>query len=106
MKPAVYEYSFSNFYNLINRDYTYNNMWHDDKSSSRANCESANWATSRLRATYNGYDEEGSNFAPSIYAYAKGEKNDCLTSSNCFLSCFPECLRQSIVPKYYRVASS
>lgn len=66
-------------------------------------CESSNYATSRIRATLNGYDGSTTSFSPSIYAYPSGQTNDCLTSSNCLLSCFPDVLQNNIKPKYMQV---
>lgn len=67
-------------------------------SKGDGDCESANWATSRIRSTLNGYDNALDPFTPSEFA---GDNN--LTSSNCILSCFPSLIANAITPKYYQV---
>ena len=60
------------------------------------NCESTNWATSRIRATLNGHDD----FASPDYA-----GDNCLDSENCLFSCFPKELQNLIVPRTYKVVT-
>lgn len=61
-------------------------------------CDSANWAKSRMRATLNGKEtmDELSDYAG----------DDCLSVNNCLLSCFPSNLANAIKPKYYQVPTS
>ena len=75
--------TFSTFHTSIKSDYR---KWNGTYSSS--DCESTNYATSRIRATLNGRD----GWDPSSYA---GE--NLLDDSNCLLSCFPEDLQRNIV---------
>ncbi len=84
---------YSVLYTSIGSDYR---RW--NYAYSTTDCESANYATSMIRATLNGYNGMGGEFMPSTYAGTA-----CLTKDNCLLSCFPEVLQDNIVAKVYNV---
>lgn len=65
--------------------------------------EAANWATSRIRATLNGYNNAwGGSFTPSEFASV----DTCLKKDNCLLSCFPPRLVKAIKTKIYNVPTN
>lgn len=59
------------------------------------NCESANYAASRIRATLNGKTEDESTYAG----------NELLDNTNCLFSCFPKVLQGAITCREMKVAT-
>ena len=84
---------YSVFYTSVPEDYR---KWNNSYNS--GDCESANYATSLIRATLNG---SGNSFIPSPYA-----GNACLEEGTCLLSCFPEELRDSITARELQCPAS
>ena len=76
---------------LFNNIATTYRMWNNSYTTSTSDCNSANYATSRIRATLIGKN----GFTPSSYADA----STCLTSTNCLLSCFPTSIQNNAVAK-------
>ena len=81
-------------YNSVNESYR---KWNNDYSSN--DCESANYATSRIRATLNGYNNTIDPFTPSP-TYAG---TNCLSETNCLFSCFPRILQENITARKINV---
>ena len=63
--------------------------------SNGRNCESANYVTSRIRATLNGKTGEESTYAG----------NELLDSTNCLFSCFPDVLQDAITSRNMKAAT-
>ena len=77
-------------YASVSNDYRY---W--NRVSASQNCESANYATSRIRATLN-----GKTGAESTYA-----GNELLDKANCLFSCFPKVLQGAITCREMKAAT-